>query len=165
MSNQQAILTPTELLAHWQGHRELTRRVIEAFPEEAFAQHHALEMRPFREMACELAGMVDYQLDWFRTGKPNWDESARPAELPSKAEILAWWDRQTPALEATVPEVTNEIWTTPVDTPFGRMSPLTSVLYLIDNEVHHQGQAYVYLRELGIQPPAFYERSSLPKMG
>ncbi|MFC6618771.1 hypothetical protein [Deinococcus radiophilus] len=35
MSNQQAILTPTELLAHWQGHRELTRRVIEAFPEEA----------------------------------------------------------------------------------------------------------------------------------
>ncbi|MFC6619102.1 DinB family protein [Deinococcus radiophilus] len=114
-------------------------------------------------MACELAGMVDYQLDWFRTGKPNWDESARPAELPSKAEILAWWDRQTPALEATVPEVTNEIWTTPVDTPFGRMSPLTSVLYLIDNEVHHQGQAYVYLRELGIQPPLSTSAAACPK--
>ena len=37
--------------------------------------------------------------------------------------------------------------------------------YLIDNEVHHRGQGYVYLRELGVEPPAFYERSSLPRLG
>ena len=28
------VLTPAALLEHWQGHRRLTRRVIEAFPEE-----------------------------------------------------------------------------------------------------------------------------------
>ena len=33
------------------------------------------------------------------------------------------------------------------------------VLYVIDNEVHHRGQGYVYLRALGIEPPPFYDRS------
>jgi uncharacterized damage-inducible protein DinB len=32
------------------------------------------------------------------------------------------------------------------------------LLYVIDNEVHHRGQGYVYLRALGITPPPFYER-------
>lgn len=27
-------ITPEALLAHWQGHRRLTRRVIDAFPDE-----------------------------------------------------------------------------------------------------------------------------------
>jgi uncharacterized damage-inducible protein DinB len=33
------------------------------------------------------------------------------------------------------------------------------ILYVIDNEIHHRGQGYVYLRALGIEPPAFYDRS------
>ena len=32
------------------------------------------------------------------------------------------------------------------------------LLYIIDNEIHHRGQGYVYLRALGIEPPPFYER-------
>ena len=33
------------------------------------------------------------------------------------------------------------------------------ILYVIDNEIHHRGQGYVYLRALGLEPPPFYERS------
>jgi uncharacterized damage-inducible protein DinB len=33
------------------------------------------------------------------------------------------------------------------------------IQYVIDNEIHHRGQGYVYLRELGIEPPPFWERS------
>jgi uncharacterized damage-inducible protein DinB len=37
--------------------------------------------------------------------------------------------------------------------------PVHSLLfYIIDNEVHHRGQGYVYLRALGIEPPPFYDR-------
>ena len=165
MSNEMSLLTPAELLAHWQGHRDLTRRVIAAFPEEGFSAHHGPGMRPFQAMACELAGMVEYQLDWFRTGQPHWNENDQKKELPGRAELLAWWDKLSAELDAEVPGVAAEVWTVPVDSPFGKMSPLTSVLYLIDNEVHHRGQGYVYLRELGVEPPAFYERSSLPRLG
>lgn len=30
------VITPIELLKHWQGHRTLTRRAIETFPEKEF---------------------------------------------------------------------------------------------------------------------------------
>ncbi len=32
------------------------------------------------------------------------------------------------------------------------------LLYWIDNEIHHRGQGYVYLRALGIEPPPFWDR-------
>ena len=32
------------------------------------------------------------------------------------------------------------------------------ILYVIDNEIHHRAQGYVYLRALGIEPPPFYDR-------
>lgn len=157
MKTAESLLTPAQLLAHWQGHRQLTRRTIEAFPAEGFTQHHAPGMRTFQDMACELAAMLEYQLEWFRTGKAHWDESVQEHQSPPRAEILAWWDRLTAELDAEFPKVGIEQWLTPVDSPFGKMTPLTSVLYLIDNEVHHRGQGYVYLRELGVTPPPFYE--------
>lgn len=43
--------------------------------------------------------------------------------------------------------------------PFGPPDTNWSkLLYMIDNEVHHRAQGFVYLRALGIEPPAFYER-------
>ena len=47
-----------------------------------------------------------------------------------------------------------------VDKAFGQWEmPVYSLIqYVIDNEVHHRGQGYVYLRALGIEPPPFYER-------
>ena len=46
-------------------------------------------------------------------------------------------------------------------TAFGQYTaPLYDLLlYCIDNEVHHRGQGYVYLRALGVEPPPFWERT------
>jgi uncharacterized damage-inducible protein DinB len=35
---------------------------------------------------------------------------------------------------------------------------VATLLYFLDNEIHHRAQGFVYLRELGIEPPAFYRR-------
>ena len=47
-----------------------------------------------------------------------------------------------------------------MDTAFGEYEGVLHgvLLYWIDNEIHHRGQGYVYLRSLGIEPPAFYDR-------
>ena len=47
-----------------------------------------------------------------------------------------------------------------VDKAFGQWdnSGINTILYGIDNEIHHRGQGYVYLRALGIEPPHFWER-------
>jgi uncharacterized damage-inducible protein DinB len=33
------------------------------------------------------------------------------------------------------------------------------LLYVVDNEIHHRAQGYVYLRALGIEPPLFHVRT------
>lgn len=52
------VISSQELLDHWQGHRALTRRAIEAFPEEAFFSHTIGGMRTFAEMVMELLGIA-----------------------------------------------------------------------------------------------------------
>ena len=47
-------MTSKQLLEHWQGHRNLTRRVIEAFPEKELFDFSIGEMRPFAKLAVEL---------------------------------------------------------------------------------------------------------------
>ena len=85
-------MSSDQLLAHWQGHRRLTRRVIEAFPEDKLFTHSIGGMRPFGAMALEIITMGPPMIrgavngDWSTT----WDRSAKP-----KAEILAMWDKAT----------------------------------------------------------------------
>jgi len=47
-----------------------------------------------------------------------------------------------------------------IDKAFGQweMSGIATIQYAVDNEIHHRGQGYVYLRALGIEPPHFWER-------
>ena len=54
-----AIVTPETLLAHWQGHRRLTRRMIDAFPEDKLYQYSIGGMRPFAKLADECIKMVE----------------------------------------------------------------------------------------------------------
>ena len=48
------VLSPDKLLDQWQGHRRLTRRVIEAFPEDKLFSFSLGSMRPFSDMVLEF---------------------------------------------------------------------------------------------------------------
>jgi hypothetical protein len=56
--SQPAFITPDALLAHWQGHRRLTRRVIGAFPDDALFMFSLGGMRPFGVLALEMLTMA-----------------------------------------------------------------------------------------------------------
>jgi uncharacterized damage-inducible protein DinB len=78
----------------------------------------------------------------------------------TKEELLARWDDLTKLIDDLWKKVPIERFRE-IDTAFGEYEGQISGLiqYWIDNEIHHRGQAYVYLRSLGIEPPAFWERS------
>ena len=48
------VITSEDLLKHWQGHRALTRRLIELFPEKDFFEFSIGGMRPFAKLVDEL---------------------------------------------------------------------------------------------------------------
>ncbi len=152
------VISPHDLLNHWQGHRNLTRRVIEAFPEKDFFEFSIAGMRTFAELTDELLAIAVPGMSGIinRDVRPFEEDKIRAS---SKAEYLARWDKATLEL--------NDLWSRLAMEDFSRTFNLfgeyefpviENIFYFIDNEVHHRGQGYVYLRALGIQPPFFWER-------
>ena len=157
-------ITPEALLEQWQGHRRLTRKVIETFPDDKLFTYSVGGMRPFSELALEMIYMASPGVEGAATGKwvgfdslgHHGPDSPKPT---TKTALLAYWDETTGIIDDT--------WS---QFPAGRFQEIdkffnaydcpvySGVLYLIDNEIHHRAQGYVYLRSLGIEPPAFWDR-------
>lgn len=156
-----AVITSETLLDHWQGHRRVTRRAIEAFPEDKLFNYSIGGMRPFAQLVVEMLIMGAPGIRGIVAGTwPAYDEVSKSMKAATKQDLLRLWDEST--------EEINKLWSKiPAarfqerDKFFGQYEgPIYwSILYVIDNEIHHRGQGYVYLRSLGIEPPAFWDRS------
>jgi len=153
---EQTILTADDLLKVWQGHRRLTRKTIDAFPEDKLFSFSLGGMRPFSEMAWEFIRMAVPIAHGVATGK--WEEQKEPKPT-TKAELLKVWDEQTSKLNEEFARIPPHRFTE-IDKAFGQWEApgWVTIQYGIDNEIHHRGQGYVYLRALGIEPPPFWER-------
>ena len=147
------------LLQHWQGHRRLTRRVIDAFPDEQLFAFSIGGMRDFGTLTLELISIAAPMVRGVVTG--NWEAlpSHEAGQRHSKAHVLRLWDDGTASLDEWWPKIAPQRFletTTAFGQYPGRVYDL--LLYAIDNEIHHRGQGYVYLRSLGVAPAPFYER-------
>ena len=151
------VLAESVLLEHWQGHRRLTRRVIEAFPEEKLFKFSLGSMRPFSDLVIEFLKMAEPIVHGVASGQ--W-LSSNVSSVATKAELLTLWDEATISINTIWPTIPAHRFAE-IDTAFGqwKSSGVATILYAVDNEIHHRGQAYVYLRALGIEPPAFYDRN------
>jgi uncharacterized damage-inducible protein DinB len=149
-------ITPQALLEHWQGHRRLTRRVIESFPDDKLFTFSVGSLRPFGAMALELVTMALPMVRGVATN--TWDTSFDRDPVP-KSEILRRWDESTKEMNTVWATIPPERFQEKMKA-FGQYDGTVHdlILYVIDNEIHHRGQGFVYLRALGIDPPPFYER-------
>jgi uncharacterized damage-inducible protein DinB len=160
---EETVITTKAMLDHWQGHRRLTRKMIEAFPENSLFGYSAGGMRPFSDMVIELIDISAYGILGILTGKwkdiDDMEHHTATSGPITKAEILDRWDEVTDDIDILWPRISPSRFLEN-DTAFGRyeMPIYSTLLYFIDNEIHHRGQGYVYLRMLGIEPPPFWER-------
>ncbi|RRN77627.1 damage-inducible protein DinB [Pseudoxanthomonas sp. SGD-10] len=152
------LVSSEEFLDYWQGHRRLTRRVIEAFPEKELFEFSVGGMRPFAELVKELLAIASPGLKEIVSGQSN-PFHDKFEGINTKAQLLDLWDKST--------EEINQYWKQiPADkfhqnnNLFGQYDfpVIQNLFYFVDNEIHHRGQGYVYLRALGIEPPYFWER-------
>ncbi len=153
-----SIITSAELLEHWQGHRKLTRKLIEIFPEKEFFEFSVGGMRTTSELISELLSIAVPGLRQIATG--NTEEQMHHIDFKGdKNRALELWDEATNGINNYWAQISEERFSEEIVT-FGQYpgTVLSSILYFIDNEIHHRGQAFVYLRALGIEPPFFWER-------
>jgi uncharacterized damage-inducible protein DinB len=151
------LLTLEQFYTHWQGHRRLTIRTVEAFPEDKLFSYKVEPMRTFGEIAKEILEVETSILHGVVSGEWKWEPKYN--NVASKQELLAAFKQ--------LEKQTQEIWSKlsperlgAVETDAWGMTQANRnrLLYLVDNEIHHRAQGYVYLRLLGLEPPAFYER-------
>ena len=152
------------ILEHWQGHRRLTRKVIEAFPERELFDHCIGGMRPFAEMIKEIIGIADTGMqDLFthtETPISGLSHHSGKSFTNTKEDLLNTWDDVTYKIDSLWPLIPRQRFHETMKA-FGAYEGITSdiIFYWIDNEIHHRAQGFVYLRALGINPPAFWDRS------
>ena len=151
------VITPAQFLTHWQAHRRLSRRAIAAFPDDQLFTFGVGGMRSFGTLANEMLGMAVPTVKGVISDK--WDAYAE-STAKTKEEVLSQWDASTAQLDELFPQIPIARFQE-VMTAFGqwKMPGYDLLLYIVDNEIHHRGQGYVYLRALGIEPPPFYDRS------
>jgi hypothetical protein len=112
-------------------------------------------MRPFGFLALELLNMAVPMVRGIVTGE--WSREWLKDPLP-RAELLQRWDQSTAELDALRPKIPASKFQETI-TSFGQSGPVYwQVLYVIDDEIHHRGQGYVYLRALEIELPPFWDR-------
>lgn len=152
------IISKDSLLKHWLGHRNLTRKTIEQFPEKELFEFKIGNMRTFADLIKELLSIAAPGLENII------NKSEQPYEhnltLTTKAALLQQWDEDTPKIIEYYSQLTEDQFHEPFNL-FGEYSfpIIENILYFIDNEVHHRGQGFVYLRALDIEPPFFWERN------
>lgn len=151
------ILTNEELLNHWQGHRALTRKVIEAFPEKELFEFSIGGMRTFADLVKELLSIAVPGLEGIVKNSTEGYNHNLP--LKTKADLLNAWDDATPKINDLFMQISEDRFKEDFNL-FGeyKFPVIQNILYFVDNEIHHRGQGYVYLRSLNIEPPFFWDR-------
>lgn len=158
MSTTTNTMSANQLLVHWQGHRNVTRKTIEAFPEKELFEFTIGGMRPFSEMIIELLSIGATALKQI-VEKDKSSAFVKTVTPVTKTEILKEWDLETGRINTYFARIPQDRFQEKFNL-FGEYNfPIyENILYFIDNEVHHRAQAYVYLRAIGIEPPFFWIR-------
>lgn len=151
------LLTPSALLSNFKDARALTRNVMEAFPEKDLFEFSIANLRPFSQMVEEFLMITNYIFTETLHEKhtPFYTEGQFPT---TKTEVLALWDKVTEIIDREWKEVGD--YTQSITIYQMTFSFAQWILYAIENETHHRGQGYAYLRALGIEPPFFWGRES-----
>jgi len=156
-------VSTTNFLNEWLGHRRLTRKVIAAFPENELFTYSIGGMRPFAEMVKELIDVSGAGTKGIATD--NWENTSGMSEHTlaedqrKKEALLQLWDESTEEIVKYFNQISEQRLEETV-LAFGQYEGqvFSTLLYFKDNEIHHRAQGVVYLRSLGIEPPAFYDR-------
>ncbi|MEO6852291.1 MAG: DinB family protein, partial [Mucilaginibacter sp.] len=112
ISTSKVFISPDALLSHWQGHRRLTRKVIEAFPEDKLFSYAIGGMRPFADIAKEIMGVAGTGIrgivtdDW--TFEPELDYHSNVSTPKTKEAMLRLWDRVTDEINTFWPQITEQ---------------------------------------------------------
>ena len=140
---------------------KITRKVIAAVPVDKGSYSPAEKSMTALDLAWHIASADIWFFNSIADGAFPSDDSKRPENIKTSADVLAWYDANFgPALEK-VRGISGEAAAKSLD--FFGMFQLPAVAYMqfnVKHTCHHRGQLSAYLRPMGAKVPSIYGGSA-----
>jgi uncharacterized damage-inducible protein DinB len=139
-------------IRYWQNVRKLTIRLLDEFPADSFDYRPAPEIMTVAQLYKHILMVETYIREGFLTARWEIPEETGASifEKETIRDRLTIENQKTARLLAEVPEGK---FMKIMPTPFGDLSGELVLMVAVDEEIHHRGNLYVYLRCLGKTPP------------
>ncbi|MGA2741263.1 MAG: DinB family protein [Bryobacteraceae bacterium] len=144
-------------LSYFGGVRARTMRVVEALPADKLEWRHAEGVFSAGDLARHIAATERYTFAENVLGRPSLYQGCAPALADGRESIIAFMERMhhetTSMLEGLTPADLERKIASPQGAPISAWKLLRA---MIEHEVHHRGELYVYLALLSVpRPPLF----------
>jgi len=144
-------------LSYFRGVRERTMRIVEALPADQIEWRHSEGVFSPADLARHIAATERYTFAENILGRPSRYQGCGPELADGRDNIVAFMERMhqetTAMLEALTPADLQRKIASPQGAPITAWKLLRA---MIEHEVHHRGEMYVYLALLRVpRPPLF----------
>jgi uncharacterized damage-inducible protein DinB len=158
------------LLGEFDHEMANTRRALERVPDAKFDWKPHTKSMSMGALASHVAfipywGKLTLETPTFDVNPPG-GQSARPPELKTKADVLAFFDKSVPETRAAIAGASDESMMTPWSLLNGGKTiftmPRVAVLrsMIMNHLIHHRAQLCVYLRLNDVPVPGLYGPSA-----
>lgn len=144
-------------LAYFETIRERTLRVVRAVPPEKLEWRHEVGVFSCGDLARHIAATERYTFAENALGRPSRYQGCGPELADGHADVLAFMDRMhresVEILKGLTPDDLAAKGLSPTGVPVTAWKLLRA---MIEHEIHHRGEIYVYLALLGVPRPPLY---------
>ncbi len=144
-------------LAYFETIRERTLRVVRAVPPGKLEWRHSPDVFSCGDLARHLVAVERFTFAENALGRPSRYQGCGPELADGQEAVIAFMERMhreaTEMLRTLTPEHLQGKGLSPQGVPVTAWKLLRA---MIEHEVHHRGEMYVYLALLGVpRPPLF----------
>jgi len=154
------------LLPEFDHEMTTTRKLLERIPEEKFEWKPHARSFSLGALASHLATLPTWGGDTLNRSEIDIGTDPPTAALPSKAEVMASFDKNVAATRAALAGRSDAelmaTWTLKRGghTLFSMPKTVVWRSFVVNHLVHHRGQLSVYLRLLDVPVPSIYGPSA-----
>ena len=146
---------------HFRQINGISMRAIAAIPKDKIEARPVKDMRTPKELVAHMYSAMNAIAGGTARGEIQWSEQADLAEaakLKTHADLVRFATESWKAADNAVRALTDAQIAAMVKTPWGKSFPgFVCVNIIYDEHLHHRGQLYAFLRQLGIEPPFMWD--------
>ena len=132
-------------------------RCIEALPADQLDARPIKDMRTPKELVVHMYSFLRAAPESVVAGSLTVNEEADLRRIQSRADLANYADECWKAADAAFARITDAQMSSMVKAPWGEMKADVMIGSVTEEYLHHRGQLYAYLRQLGVAPPVNWD--------